>query len=389
MAKRWIFLALLAAGLSLPRPATAEETDCDCEGPPARWQVGTEYLVFWLNQATFPILATTGRVSDPIPGALGQPGTRILARGPLDHNEGSAGRVSLVYWIDPDRTIDLEGNFFGAEQQSQFFSAVSNANGSPLLTRPFFDPQPAVNAENSVPRSLPGLLAGSINFTYMTRLMGAEANARYDIQGWGWQNGISCSMTGGMRFLKLDEKYVSFDNTVQLPAGTASSFNFSDNFTTYNTFVGAQLGSRVRFRWDHDLFVDLEGKLAIGPNYQSVRISGLTNQYDAAGNLVATGNQGLYAQPTNVGTYDSSEIAILPELAVNFNWDIAEFLRFKVGYTYFSMNRVVRPGDQISHVVNIQAIGQTNPIPPLEPQFIRRESVIWFQAINVGLEFTF
>jgi len=387
MAKRWIFLALIAATLSLPGSVRAQESDN--EGPDSRWQFGAEYMVFWLNQATFPILATTGRLGDPIPGALGQPGTRVLARGPLDHNEGSAGRVSLLYWIDPDRTIDIEGNFFGAEQQSQFFSAVSSSAGSPLLARPFFDTQPAVNSESAVPRSFPGLLAGSINFTYMTRLMGAEANGRYDIQGWGWQNGFSFSMTSGMRFLKLDEKYVSYDNTVQLPAGTASSFNFSDNFTTYNTFVGGQVGGRIRFRWDSDLFVDLESKLAVGPNFQRVRISGVTNQYNAAGGLVATGNQGLYAQPTNVGTYDNSELAFLPELAVNFNWDIAECLRFKVGYTYFSMNRVVRPGDQINQVVNIQAIGQTNPIPPLDPQFYRRESVIWFQAINVGLEFTF
>lgn len=387
MAKRWILLALSVAALSLPTPALAQE-DCD-EGPPARWQVGTEYLVFWLNQATFPVLATTGRVGDAFPGALGQPGTRVLLRGPFDHNEGSAGRVTLLYWIDPDRTIDIEGNFFGAEQQSQFFHFGSNGSGSPLLARPFFDIQPAVNTQSALPRSFPNLLAGNINVTYMTRLMGAEANARYDIQGWGWQNGISFSMTSGMRFLKLDEKYLSYDNTVQLPAGTASSFTFHDNFTTYNTFVGGQVGGRLRFRWDSDLFVDLESKLAIGPNFQSVRISGLTNQYNAAGGLVATGNQGLYAQPTNVGTYDNSELAFLPELAANFNWDIAQFLRFTVGYTYFSMNRVVRPGDQINQVVNVQAIGQTNPIPPLEPQFYRRESVIWFQAINVGLIFTF
>lgn len=388
MAKRWIILAVIAAGLSLPGRAHAQEGDSE-DAPPSRWQVGADYMVFWLNQASFPILVTTGRVSDPLPGALGQPGTRILQRGPYDHNEGSAGRVSLLYWIDPDRTLDLEGNFFGAEQQSLFYSIGSNNNGSPLLARPFFDIQPAVNSQSAVPRSFPGLLAGNINFTYMTRLMGAEANARYDMQGWGWQNGISFSVLSGMRFLRLDEKYVSYDNTVQLPAGTASSFTFSDNFTTYNTFIGGQVGGRLRLRWDSDLFVDLEGKFAIGPNFQRVNISGLTNQYDAAGNLVATGNQGLYAQPTNVGTYDSSGLAFLPEVAVNFNWDIAEFLRFKVGYTYFSMNRAVRPGDQINQVVNIQAIGQTNPIPPLEPQFYRRESVIWFQAINVGLEFTF
>ncbi len=393
MAKRWLTLALLLGWLGLGSTdfqsirfsgtALAEEEECNL--PPQRWQVSSDYLVFWLKSAQFPALATTGNSGAAIPGALGQPGTVVLAGGGLDHGSGSAGKFGLAHWLDPGRTLSLEANYFIAEQQSFLFSASSD--GGPktdVLARPYFDP--FFNEEFADPRAFPNLDAGSINFTYMTRIMGAEGNARYDLQGMGWQQGLSCSVLGGVRFLRLDEKYVSFDSRVELPAGTSDSFFISDAFTTYNQFYGGQLGARCRFRWDRDLFLDVEGKLAVGPNFQRVRIGGLTTVENAAGST--SFNQGLFAQPTNIGQYRQRVVAVLPEITVNLNWDLCENLRVKVGYTNLYVNHVVRPGEQIDRVLNNpQVLGNPNPEPP--PVFSFRETSIWLQAVNVGLEFTF
>ena len=66
---------------------------------------------------------------------------------------------------------------------------------------------------------------------------------------------------------------------------------------------------------------------------------------------------------------------------------LAEHFRFNFGYTFFSMNNIVRPGDQIDRVVNIQPLftgggfGVARPLPTF------RETILNTHTINLGFEF--
>src|SRR5260370_37355575 len=102
----------------------------------------------------------------------------------------------------------------------------------------------------------------------------------------------------------------------------------------------------------------MAGKIAAGPNLETLKIGGFTSVTDQFG-TVTTGSQGLYAQPSNIGQRSHTVFAYLPEGTANFGWEPTTWLRLQVGYTFMYLNKVIRPGDQIDRVVNIQPVGAT------------------------------
>ena len=58
------------------RPAEGGDV-CECRTYPCLY-ANVDYLQWWLRRRPSPVLLTTGDPADPIPGGLGQPGTRIL-----------------------------------------------------------------------------------------------------------------------------------------------------------------------------------------------------------------------------------------------------------------------------------------------------------------------
>jgi hypothetical protein len=393
MSKRWPVLALILGWLGLSAPAFAqsdEDGDLDESVYLARLQVGLDYMPLWMRAPNVGALATSGSPNDPIPGAIGQPGTHVINPETFTHGAITAGRVTMVYWLSDTKRASLEGNFFIAEQTSRLFSVSSNgAPSSATLARPFFDPN--FNEQNADPRALPNTLAGSINMNLMTRLLGAEAYARWLVsEAYSPADGFSVSVLGGVRWIDLEEKYLGNDLTTELPLHTGTTTNIQDNFTTFNQFFGGEFGAQAKFRWEHNLFCELQGKLALGENFQRLEVRGFTSITDSNGNVVATsGRQGLYAQPSNVGNHDRAVFAMVPEGSVNLGWDICDFLRLRVGYTFFYLTQALRPADQIDHTVNIQPLNFPGQIGPARPQVTLHETNFWVQYVSFGVEFLF
>src|SRR5208283_6095108 len=66
-----------ADGQSATSPITAPLWGM-CKSQPVIW-ASSDYLFWWSKNAPAPVpLVTTGSLADPIPGALGQPGTKVL-----------------------------------------------------------------------------------------------------------------------------------------------------------------------------------------------------------------------------------------------------------------------------------------------------------------------
>src|SRR5438132_527200 len=83
-------------------PGCADRSPC---GPPGRFWVSAEYLYWWTKGMHVPPLVTAGSATDTIPGALGQPGTRVLLGGDIDSEGHSGARFSAGFWLNECQTI--------------------------------------------------------------------------------------------------------------------------------------------------------------------------------------------------------------------------------------------------------------------------------------------
>lgn len=146
---------------------------------PQHFSISLDYLLWWMKNRSIPPLITTGPASDPIPGALGAPGTQIvLGPGGSDVSGTNGVRLSALWWFDETHHWAADGSFFQMEQLTKIFTA-SSAGGpnDPVLSRPYTDANTGIATVDPV--ALPNLSAGNIVVSMPRRFYGADANLRY------------------------------------------------------------------------------------------------------------------------------------------------------------------------------------------------------------------
>jgi Putative beta barrel porin-7 (BBP7) len=349
---------------------------------PLSHQVNFEYLILWFKGHHHPPLITTGDANDAIPGALGQPGTTILHNDRDGAGSSSAFRVTYSWWVVDPEVCCLDSSFMIMEQRRLPFNVASNANGEPVLSRPFFNP--TANTEDADPRALPFVSRASLQDNFYTRLMGAEANFKYNVTGAPCTAGPSLTMLAGPRWIRLDEKYTNNDVSQDLPPGTGETRTFQDNVTCYNEFFGGQIGGILRARWDR-LILETSAKIAVGQNFQTLKMSGFTRTHNDATGVVTFNNEGLWVQSTNSGISHPERVSVVPEFNLNIGLFLTDNLKFSVGYGVFDMSNVIRPGTQLDRRIDIQAPG----IPTTLPARNIHTTDFWAQWVNFGFEFIF
>jgi hypothetical protein len=233
----------------------------------------------------------------------------------------------------------------------------------------------------------------------------------------------------GFRYAQLDEQLnmssavtdahsdVTTGTLIGVPLFTTlNNFNSTvereDFFTTHNYFYGGQVG--VRGEYDVGRLSLLAGlKLAIGDMHQTVDIAGATSNLTSrtvttptfplngfnvplpgARNVSSTSRTvapgGLFAQPTNIGSYSRDVFEFSPELDFKIGYQVTSRLRATVGYSFFYFSDVARPGDQVDRVVNSNLLASPpGRGGPALPAFQFSGSDYWAQGINLGLEFRF
>jgi outer membrane protease len=98
----------------------------------------------------------------------------------------------------------------------------------------------------------------------------------------------------------------------------------------------------------------------------------------------------LLAQPTNIGSYEDSTFAVLPEASINVGYQVTRHVRTFVGYTFLYLNNTVRAADAIDPVVNSTQIGGGTLVGDARPAFsFDDESSLWLQGVNVGVDVRF
>jgi hypothetical protein len=362
--------------------------------------VNAEYLLWWIHSGPLRTpLVTTGSLADIPPGALGQPGTRVLfGDRPMDY--GALSGVRLGGGVELAENVALEGNYFILTNGAVHFRAASDANGNPLITRPFFSNQ--IGLQDALGVAVPGFFlgpyAGSTTIAAHSRLQGFEINLASGPEPCG--NMRFCGLVG-FRFLHLNEDLAITDNLLPLapgvltflgaPVGPPSTLADSDQFNTRNTFYGGQVGGRLQ--WGNEtVSVGLLGKVGLGATHQTVIINGSSTLF-TPGVPPAVASGGVLALPTNIGHYSRDRFSVIPEVGVKLGWNITPRLTASVGYTFLYWTDVARPGNQIDPNLNATFMptnqGFGNGRGTNSPTFTFHESNFWAQGIEFGLEFKF
>jgi hypothetical protein len=376
-------------------------------GQAPRLQVSAEYLLWWTRAANGPALLTTSPPNgvNGVPGAI--PGsTVLLSAGDLDDNFRDGMRFGMTYWLDDCASYGFDGRVFFMWSRSDQFEANSSQfpNG---LFRPFFIANPLVAGGAPVGEfrevvTSPGATAGRFIAENSSRFWGADLNYRDNILcrcGCDWM--LRADLLAGFRYLNLEESLTMTEDVVRLAAnpffadeGAGTRIVNRETFSTQNDFYGGQLGTAVEFRRNR-LSLDLRGTVALGTTRQQLDISGAQVRTLAPSGRVLVLQGGLLALPAaNIGEFSRNVFSVVPEIGLNVGYQVTDNLRAFVGYNFLYWSNVIRPGDQIDRVVDVNRIPRflpagvtAPPVFPPRPTPLFNETDFWAQGVNLGVEY--
>lgn len=347
-----------------------------------------EYMHVWTEPRYLPPLVTTSPPGTPssICGRL--PAATILYG---DEEIGGdlqpSARLSFGAFLDPGTRFGVGAKLFASGGETESFSAASNAAGLPMLARPFYNTDPAVNAQDAllISRDVP-VLTGSVYAESSNDVLSAEVYGRYLLY---CSQGRRLDFIAGYQFGRIDDSLMIANESVS--AATGLHYNFRDLFDARNYYNGGEVGLLGQYDAG-PLTFSLLGKLGIGNMHQEVTISGNSSVALAgqANPPLLTG--GLLAMPTNIGVHEDDTFALLPEAEIKIGYRLTRRLELSLGYALTCWSKVALAADQIdvsqanTPTVNAsQLLGGplAGPANPVLPEI--RDNTFWLQGITIGL----
>ncbi|HEV3439787.1 MAG TPA: BBP7 family outer membrane beta-barrel protein [Gemmata sp.] len=380
------------------------------------------------------------------PGALNL-NTASIAAGNSVLGLQSGGRFTLGYWLDPDQHFGIEGGYFflGVGHDSSASSNGSPALGIPFIDANTGLPTSYTIAQQSTTtlsrqfvNTTPGVFVHLFDTTTTTAATGSaavrssggfqafDANGIFNvINDRSWH----LDLLMGFRYAELDEN-LEMASTVTRTQNITTVFepalglpingqpvvdnslvvnNRTDQFNTRNSFYGGQVGARSEFRFDQlSLFVGAQ--VGLGDMSEVVDVNGFSNNTTLSsitptkstllagipltiptGAAVVTSKTvtqsvgGLFAQPGNIGSYQRNVFAVVPQADFKVAYRITDRITGTIGYSFVYMSSVVRPGDQIDHVINPGLLASP-PVPgATRPSFAFQGTDFWAQGVTFGL----
>jgi hypothetical protein len=342
-----------------------------------------EALFWWIKHSPVVPLITTNPDPNTI-ASLAEPGTTILFGGsPIDFGNITGVRGTIGGWCC--EKVGIEGSIFGLPRQGRTFTAVSGGVDMPVIAVPI----------NSTVSNIPfgGIPEGETSFNPGNTASVIRVNATTEL--WGAQAlGLACvcrgdngylTLMGGFRYLDLRES-LTLDQTffdVQAP-GTLS---VNDTFQTRNQIYAAAAGLRAGVCCKC-VALELSGLVAFGPSRQEYTALGSTTATPGAFGLPAgTTPGGVFALPSNIGTFSKNEFVVVPEGEAKVTVNVCRNVGLFAAYDFLFINSVLRASNQINRNVNPtqNTIFQpTTGVPGPLPEFARTE--FWAQGVSAGIE---
>jgi hypothetical protein len=108
---------------------------------------------------------------------------------------------------------------------------------------------------------------------------------------------------------------------------------------------------------------------------------------------------GIFAQPSNIGTYGSHQLAGVAELGVRTGYRVTEALIPYVAYNALYVGSIIRPGDAMNPAINTtatalavasRASGFASPVDgALGPTVNAGGTGVWIQDVSAGVALRF
>lgn len=342
-----------------------------------------EYLYWWGQDSPLAVPLITKNNNSSALGLINEPGTQIIFGSGSNNNTfhfvGMPGaRLTIGGWLDDSNQYGLEGSCFKLSQANSSFSASSVGGNIPVINIPFFDTRN--KSEDVLIFKRPNTASVSDGF----QPWGFELNGLYQFK----KLSFPVILLMGLRYLNLSEDLTLNDASFNVPHFPNSVLNVRDNFSTKNYFYGFQIGARTHFIYQKFLF-DITSLLALGENFQKLIINGETNFND---NIVLQ-SIGLFAEPSNIGTFYNHQFSIVPELRAKVGYSMSRFIHPFVAYNCFYINNIIRPGEQIDRNINLSQnslLGGTGVLTGARLPFPGfNNSSMWLQGLSAGVELVF
>jgi len=351
-------------------------------GPECQFRV--DYLLWAIPRQSLSRYVSTGSLSDPIPGAIGQPNTRFLLNGRFGDDTPHSGiRLYASLGEDSNPHLSLNASAFYLERrESKIGFSADGIQNTTLIARPFQNVNAGV--EDADPIALPGIMSGAIRVLTDKHMYGGEANLKFHY--WEGSN-ARIAFTIGPRFLFLEELLLTMTRTDDLTIMGVPGFSTSssERYSTDNDFYGAQVGAEWQFRVG-PCALTTTAKCAIGPIFQNLNTRAQTAVTDNLTGIITTSqDRALFLSPNNVGNFSRTHFCVVPELGARLGFDFTTNVGISVGYSYVYMSDVIRPAEQVDRNVNVQPIGTTGIFPPARTPPALRSTSISAQGLDASV----
>jgi hypothetical protein len=321
----------------------------------------------------------------------------------------SGVRLTGGWWLDPDECCGVETRWFWLNRRSDDRAVTSGSTGAnPFvintgLSQNVFllstvDGTTMATLLQSNPILVTREATASVFANTSTELWGAEANVR---STWLWFGPLKVGGLTGFRYLNFREN-LTVDSSTQLvrpadvrlltPADLSGAFppvvgvTTFDSIRTHNNFYGGQIGLEAEL-WCDCFFLAARATAALGGVHESVDVAGSTQV--TGGTTPVTTAGGLLSGPLDVGSHHRNRVAWVDELNLKVGYQFTSWLRTHVGYDALLLTRVARPAEQSTvNTLNttIEVNGQATNVAVSQPAISQRDSRVWIQGINFGVE---
>jgi hypothetical protein len=335
--------------------------------------VRAEYLNWHVSNGPIavPLLTTTSAFNAADFGQLGVPTTTILQNS--GSNVVNYGDLSGVRFAAGMSFFEVSGFWFN--QSTTVFGAGSLYNPTQALAIPVQITTPTTSVPGAFPLNNPPngslieTLGGRISVASELTFWGADANLFLpviDDEPW------KLELLAGFRYLRLDENltintlrgpfnpggFVPFQS--QLLTGVNYNTTTMDSFGTTNAFNGGQVGMRGIVKMGN-WSLSGEAKFALGDTTERLNVNGSSALVSpTTGQTAQTAPGGIFALPSNSGTFANNKIAFVPEanLTLSYHFD---FVRVFAGYNFLYWSQVTRPGDALNNAIDPRQIPIVGP----------------------------
>jgi hypothetical protein len=347
------------------------------EEPPI-W-IMADYFAGWYSDSENEPLVTTGAAPNPLTlrGALGQSETRILFgddETDLGMHHGAAFEMGGRFG-DERRWGALVGGFLMTEKEDLFKAGSDGETVLALTYRSLwlFDPEDEERSADVAAVNFNGTGA-TIKVRTTTDMWGTEAAGLYRIKNW---DKCAIDLRFGFRQLQLAEEYgistagfrsYGYVGGEELgdPDGGTMLMTTDDQFKVKSTFLGAQMGAQMTMDFDR-IRLKFVPRVSLGASILDADVSGSAFGLDLEEGDREAVASGFYTHANNIGNWDETKFAVVPELDVGIEVRISRNVSFNAGGWLKYWSSVARASEQVDRRLDRRGMATSPFYDPDEP----------------------